>query len=43
MSAFNSIGDSAHSLRTEGQEINLSFKPGVPAIGQGTVEWNILV
>ena len=41
MSAFNSIGDSAHNLRTEGQEIKLVFKQGVPATGQGTLEWNI--
>lgn len=41
MSAFDSIGDSAHSLRTEGQEIKLSFKQGFPTTGQGTIEWNI--
>lgn len=41
MSTFNPIGDSANSLRTEGQEIKLSFKQGVPATGQGTIEWNI--
>lgn len=41
MSTFDSIGDAAFSLRTEGQEIKLSFKQGVPATGQGTIEWNI--
>lgn len=41
MSAFTPIGDSANSLRTEGQEIHLSFKQGVPVTGQGTIEWNI--
>ena len=41
MSTFNPIGDSAFSLKTEGQEIKLSFKQGVPVTGQGTVEWNI--
>lgn len=41
MSVFDPIGDSAHGLRTEGQEIKLSFKQGVPASGQGTIEWNI--
>jgi len=41
MSVFDSIGDSANSLRTEGQEIKLAFKQGVPATGQGTIEWNI--
>lgn len=41
MSSFDPIADSANSLRTEGQEITLSFKQGVPATGQGTIEWNI--
>lgn len=41
MSAFDPIGDSAFHLRTEGQEIKISFKQGVPATGQGTVEWTI--
>jgi len=41
MSSFDSIGDSAFGLKTEGQEIKLSFKQGVPTTGQGTVEWNI--
>lgn len=41
MSAFDSIGDAAFKLRTEGQEIKLTFKKGVPATGQGTVEWTI--
>lgn len=41
MSSFDPIGDSAFHLRTEGQEIKISFKQGVPATGQGTVEWTI--
>lgn len=41
MSVFDTIGDSAHSLRTEGQEIRLTFKQGVPVTGQGTIEWNV--
>jgi len=41
MSVFDPIGDSAFALKTEGQEIKLTFKQGVPATGQGTVEWNI--
>lgn len=41
MSGFDPIGDSANSLRTEGQEIKLTFKQGVPATSQGTIEWNI--
>jgi len=41
MSVFDPIGDSAYSLRTEGQEIKLLFKQGVPVTGQGTIEWNI--
>ncbi len=41
MSSFDPIGDSAFHLRTEGQEIKISFKQGVPTTGQGTVEWTI--
>ena len=41
MSAYDPIGDSAFQLRTEGQDIKLAFKQGVPVTGQGTIEWNI--
>ncbi len=41
MSSFDAIGDTANRLKTEAQEIKLSFKQGVPATGQGTIEWNI--
>jgi len=41
MGVFDPIADTANALRTEGQEIKLSFKQGCPAAGQGTIEWNI--
>lgn len=41
MSSFEPISDSAFSLRTEAQDIKVSFKKGVPSVGQGTVEWTI--
>ena len=43
MSAFDSLPDSAFQLKTEAEEITLSFKQGIPNTGQGTVEWNIPV
>lgn len=43
MSEFDAYGDGAFQLKKEGESIRLEFKKGVPANGQGTVEWNIPV
>ena len=41
MGAFDSFADAAFQIKTEGENITISFSRGVPATGQGTVNWNI--
>lgn len=41
MGAFDSFADTPDQIKTEGEQIILKFLPGVPAQGQGTLQWNI--
>ena len=43
MSNFKSPADAPFQIKTEGETISISFKSGIPANGQGTVQWNIPV
>ncbi len=41
MGVFDSSSDIPNQIKTEGETITVSFSPGDPATGQGTVRWNI--
>lgn len=41
MSIFSSPNDAPFQIRTEGQTITLTYKPGVPVTGQATLEWTL--
>lgn len=41
MGTFDSFADAPYAIKTEGEKITVTFKQGIPATGQGTVEWNI--
>lgn len=41
MGTYDAYNDTPNRLKTEGETITLSFQEGVPAVGQGTVTWNI--
>lgn len=41
MGIFNNVGDTTGQLKTEGLNVNVTFQPGVPNVGQGTLTWNI--
>lgn len=41
MSVFDSPNDTPNQIKHEGDTITLTFAPGKPVTGQGTVSWNI--
>lgn len=41
MGTFDSSSDIPNQIKIEGETITLSFSPGDPSSGQGTVRWNI--
>jgi len=41
MGQFDTFADVTKQLKTEGETIRLTFNQGQPAIGQGTVSWNV--
>lgn len=41
MGAFDSPNDTPNQIKHEGDSITLTFSPGEPQTGQGTVRWNI--
>ena len=41
MGAFDSSSDIPNQIKIEGETITVSFSPGEPNSGQGTVRWNI--
>ncbi|MDE1829545.1 MAG: hypothetical protein KGI25_04415 [Thaumarchaeota archaeon] len=41
MGIFDNIGDTTGQLKAEGMNVNVTFQPGVPNVGQGTLTWNI--
>ncbi len=43
MGIFDNVGDVPGQLSSEALQITLTFSPGVPAAGQGTISWNVPV
>lgn len=41
MSTFDSFADAPNQIKTEGETITLTYKPGIPVDGSATVGWNI--
>jgi hypothetical protein len=41
MSIFDAPADAPHQIHHEGETIVLTFSPGLPVTGQGTVKWTI--
>jgi hypothetical protein len=41
MGTFDNISDVQGQLKAEGMNMTLTFQPGVPNVGQGTITWNI--
>lgn len=41
MGIFDNVGDTTGQLKAEGLNVTVTFKPGVPNLGQGTLTWNI--
>ena len=41
MGTFDGFNDVTGQLKREGETITLTFSPGLPVTGQGTVQWNI--
>lgn len=41
MGVFDNIADTTNELFVEGQQIALEFLPGVPNVGQATIQWNL--
>lgn len=41
MGIFDNIADTTGQLKDEGRNVQVTFLPGVPNAGQGTITWNI--
>ena len=41
MSLFSGFNDAPGHIKTEGETMSVTYRPGVPATGQATVEWTI--
>lgn len=41
MGVYDNVGDTTGQLKAEGLNVNVTFQPGVPNAGQGTLTWNI--